>query len=83
MRGMWPRTLVFALVGLAAAPPAPYAPPAPNAPDFARAHENGRRFEAAVAACDRLMRVWLEAADPKTLLLPDRLPGPGNGLKPG
>jgi len=29
------------------------------------------------------MRVWLEAADPKTLLLPDRLPGPGNGLKPG
>jgi len=83
MRGMWPRTLVFALVGLAATPPAPYAPPAPNAPDFARAHENGRRFEAAVAACDRLMRVWLEAADPKTLLLPDRLPGPGNGLKPG
>jgi hypothetical protein len=29
------------------------------------------------------MRVWLEAADPKTLLLPDRLIGPGSGQKPG
>ena len=54
----------------------------PAAP-FEKAHENGRRFETAVAACDRLMRVWLEAADPKTGLLPERLPGPGNGLQPG
>ena len=29
------------------------------------------------------MRVWLEAADPKTGLLPERLPGPGSGLHPG
>src|SRR4029079_15757172 len=72
--------LLFALWS-AAAPPSP--PSAPSAPPFSRAHENGRRFEGAVAACDRLMRVWLEPADPKTILLPDRLPGPGNGLKPG
>ena len=76
---MLPRTLAVALLALLSAPVAPDA----VAPVFARAHENGRRFETAVAACDRLMRAWLEAADPKTLLLPDRLPGPGNGLKPG
>src|SRR4051812_46300693 len=63
-------------------PSAPSAPPPPSAL-FARARENGRRFETAVTACDRLMRVWLASADPKTLLLPDRLPGPGNGLKAG
>jgi hypothetical protein len=36
---------------------------------------NGKQFERAVAASDRLMRAWLKAADPKTLLLPDRLDG--------
>jgi hypothetical protein len=71
------------LASLSAIPSASSPPSAPSAPLFSRAHDNGRRFETAVAACDRLMRVWLEAADPKTLLLPDRLPGPGNGLKPG
>jgi hypothetical protein len=71
---MLPRIFVAAFLALLAAP---------VAPDFSLAHENGRRFETAVAACDRLMRVWLEAADPKTLLLPDRLPGPGNGQKAG
>jgi hypothetical protein len=38
---------------------------------FARARENGKRFEVAVAASQRLLKVWLTHADPKTLLLPD------------
>jgi len=37
----------------------------------ARARENGKRFEAAVAASQRVLKVWLTHADPKTLLLPD------------
>ena len=49
----------------------------------ARARENSARFERAVGAADRLMRAWLTSADPRTLLLPDRLDGPGNGRKPG
>src|SRR5687768_6734304 len=48
-----------------------------------QARERGQRFERAVAAMDRVMRVWLTHADPRTLLLPDRVPGPGSGLKPG
>src|SRR5215831_13435260 len=82
---MLPRTLALtvAVVLNAAAPSEPSAPSTPSAPSFAVAHENGRRFETAVVACDRLMRAWLEAADPKTLLLPDRLVGPGSGQKPG
>jgi hypothetical protein len=43
----------------------------------------GERFERAVAASDRLMRAWLAEADPRTLLLPDRLQGIGSGLMPG
>ena len=48
-----------------------------------QARERGRRFERAIAAMDRLMRVWLTHADARTLLLPDRIPGPGSGLAPG
>lgn len=48
-----------------------------------QARERGARFERAVAAMDRLMRVWLTHADTRTLLLPDRVPGPGSGLAPG
>ena len=36
---------------------------------------NGKEFERAVAASQRLMHAWLKAADPRTLLLPDRLDG--------
>jgi hypothetical protein len=53
------------------------------APPAADARERGRRFERAVASMQRVLHVWLDAADPRTLLLPDRLPGPGSGLKPG
>ncbi len=38
---------------------------------FAEAHRNGARFEAAVSGSQRLLKAWLELADPKTLLLPD------------
>lgn len=49
----------------------------------AEARVRGQRFERAVSAMRRVLRVWLTHADSRTLLLPDRLPGPGSGLKPG
>ena len=49
----------------------------------ADARDRARRFERAVASMQRVLHVWLAAADPRTLLLPDRLPGPGNGMRPG
>ncbi len=50
---------------------------------FVRARENGLRWEEAAAAARRVLHAWLKHADPKTLLLPDRLPGGSRGLKPG
>ncbi len=38
---------------------------------FAEARQNGKRFETAVAASQRVLKAWLKLADPKTLLLPD------------
>ncbi len=52
-------------------------------PFFRKAQENGARFEQAVAASQRVLCVWLTHADAKTLLLPDRIPGRAQGLKPG
>lgn len=43
---------------------------------------NGQQFERAVAASQRLMQAWLKAADPKTLLLPDRLDGEARVYNP-
>jgi hypothetical protein len=37
------------------------------------AKRHGAQFERAVAASQRVLKAWLEAADPRTLLLPDRL----------
>ena len=48
----------------------------------AEARLHGQRFERAVSAMQRVLRVWLTHADKRTLLLPDRVPGPGSGLKP-
>lgn len=48
-----------------------------------RARENARRWEECAASIRRLLHAWLEHADPRTLLLPDRLPGGSRGLKPG
>jgi len=50
---------------------------------FRKAKENGAGFERAVAASQRVLRAWMTHADPKTLLLPDRIPGRAQGLKPG
>jgi hypothetical protein len=41
------------------------------------------RFTRAVAAADRVLHAWLKEADPRTLLLPDRLVGPGDGRRAG
>ena len=49
----------------------------------AEARLRGQRFERAVSAMQRVLHAWLTHADPRTLLLPDRLPGPGSGLEPG
>ena len=45
--------------------------------------QRAARFERAVGAADRVLRAWLTQADTKTLLLPDRLSGPGDGRAPG
>ncbi len=50
---------------------------------FAAARANAQRFDVVAGSMDRLMRAWLAQADPRTLLLPDRLPGGRHGLKPG
>ncbi|MFN0165191.1 MAG: hypothetical protein ACKV22_02070 [Bryobacteraceae bacterium] len=49
---------------------------------FARARDNSRRFDEVAASIQRLLYAWLRDADPKTLLLPDRIPG-RRGLKEG
>jgi hypothetical protein len=55
-------------------------PPA-SATDEARAR--GVSFERALAAMQRLLHAWLTHADPRTLLLPDRIPGGSGGLPAG
>jgi len=50
---------------------------------FRAASENGKQFEQALAASQRVLRVWLTHADPRTSLLPDRIPGGTLGLKEG
>ncbi len=52
-------------------------------PPTAEARVRGERFERAAAAMQRVLKVWLTHADVRTLLLPDRVPGPGSGLAPG
>ncbi|MBI4910861.1 MAG: hypothetical protein HY820_45030 [Acidobacteria bacterium] len=49
---------------------------APDDAAFLRARENSRQFETAVAASQRVLLAWLQHADPKTLLLPDRPDAP-------
>jgi hypothetical protein len=46
-------------------------PASPAAIEQARA--NGVKFEQSIAACQRVLRVWLTHADSRTLLLPDRI----------
>lgn len=42
--------------------------------EFARARENGQKFDQMAQASQRLMKAWLKYADPRTSLLPERLP---------
>ncbi|HVX66842.1 MAG TPA: hypothetical protein VHA11_09590, partial [Bryobacteraceae bacterium] len=74
-----PRTLLVltALTVLGAPSPA-----ADDAALFARAAANGRRFDEVVRSMQRLLHAWMGTADPRTGLLPERLPGL-RGLKPG
>ena len=66
--------LLIGTVGLWAAVPAQVTNDAARRAD---------RFERAVGAADRVLRAWLAEADPKTLLLPDRLVGVGDGRPTG
>jgi hypothetical protein len=68
--------LLFALPALLAAAPDDNA-------RFAQARANGRTADAVYASMQRVLKAWLTHADPKTLLLPDRIPGGAQGLKPG
>ena len=58
-----------------------WAPVPAQVPDDAARRAD--RFERAVGAADRVLRAWLAEADPKTLLLPDRLVGVGDGRPAG
>lgn len=49
---------------------------------FAEARQNGVRFDEMAQACQRLLKAWVKHADPRTSLLPERLPG-GRGSKQG
>jgi hypothetical protein len=50
---------------------------------FAQARANGQVFDTVAASMQRVLKAWLTHADPNTLLLPDRVPGELQGLKPG
>jgi hypothetical protein len=50
---------------------------------FEQAQANGRRFDEIAGRIQRVLHAWLRHADSNTLLLPDRLPGGRQGLKPG
>jgi hypothetical protein len=63
--------LAFLVLGATQTGPSPIVPPASAAVEQARA--NAALFEQSVAACQRLLHVWLTHADSRTLLLPDRL----------
>ncbi|MCC7499834.1 MAG: hypothetical protein IT160_19800 [Bryobacterales bacterium] len=70
---------VLSLLLCAVAVPGTAAPAA----GVVRARENGRQFDRAARAMDRLLNAWMAHADSRTLLLPDRVPGRLRGLKPG
>ena len=87
-RGRGRRLLVTVwTVAAICSPKAPTLGQAPTrAPDearFAEARARGARFEQSLAAMQRLLHVWLTHADPRTLLLPDRIPGGSGGLPAG
>src|SRR5215204_3140718 len=73
-------------VALCLAPPTSRAqerPALPSADQFTEARARGVAFERSLGAMQRLLRAWLTHADPRTTLLPDRIPGGPGGLAPG
>jgi hypothetical protein len=48
---------------------------------FAKARENARRFDEVVSSMHRVLKAWMNHSDEKTLLLPDRVPPPGQTAK--
>jgi hypothetical protein len=57
---------------------------AADADHIRKAARNGAQFNEWASRSQRVLHAWLKQADPKTLLLPDRIPGPGTrGAKPG
>ena len=56
--------------------------PAAAEPLFERAAANGERSEEVFRRTHRMMQAWLAYADPRTLLLPDFLPGYRRGNRP-
>ena len=73
------RRLPLALCWPAAGPHA-QEPRAPAAARFTEARARGVAFERSLAAMQRLLQAWLTHADPRTTLLPDRIPGGPGGL---
>jgi hypothetical protein len=76
-------TIVLCLAAVCAGTIATTSARQPPAPRATEVRLRGERFERAVAAMQRVLRAWINEADPRTLLLPDRLPGIGSGLAPG
>jgi hypothetical protein len=79
------RTLVIALSAaglLVSAAAARSADPGANEALFRKAAENGVRSEEVFRRTHRMVEAWLAYADPRTLLLPDYLPGEKRGRGP-
>jgi hypothetical protein len=69
--------VALSLCGLMAAARSGRGTEGPSSPDplFRKAAENGLRSEEVFRRTRRMMNAWLAYADPRTLLLPDYLPG--------
>ena len=82
-RGRRRRTLALILPFLMTVPAAAAPPPTTAGDDtgFRRAVLNGVQTEEVFRRTRRMLHAWLEYADPRTLLLPDVLPGYERGPK--
>jgi hypothetical protein len=86
IRGAFLTVTCMTAVALFLAPPKSRAqerPALPSADRFTEARARGVAFERSLGAMQRLLRAWLTHADPRTTLLPDRIPGGPGGLAPG
>jgi hypothetical protein len=81
VRGWRWRGLAAALSALLVAPSAAGQAPPPAEAAFRQAADNGVRSEEVFRRTRRMLHAWLAYADPRTLLLPDVLPGYERGPK--